>query len=112
VVVFLAIAWAFYRVTAMPSYLVLGGLASVGSLFSLHFVLLLDSRSLDHSFHSKHGLLKKAADQLTNRDFSVILLLFTLVGRLDWFLWLAALGSNIFWTVLLWIYRKEARSLS
>ncbi len=112
VVVFLAIAWAFYRTTAMSSYLVLGGLASMGSLFSLRFVLLLDSRPLDHSFRSKYGLLKKAADQLTNRDFSVILLLFTLVGELNWFLWLAALGSNIFWMVLLWIYRKEARSFS
>jgi phosphatidylglycerophosphate synthase len=112
VVLFLAIAWAFYRATAAPSYLLLGGLASVGSLFSLYFVLLLDSRSLNDSFNSKHHLLRAAADRLTNRDFSVILFLFTLVGKLDWFLWLAALGSNIFWTILLWIYWKEARSLS
>lgn len=112
VVLFLAIAWAIYRVTAAPSYLVLGALASTGSLFSLWFVLLLDTRSPDHSFHANHGLLRKAMNQLTNRDFSVILLLFALVGRLDWFLWLVALGSNIFWMVLLWIYRKEARSFS
>jgi phosphatidylglycerophosphate synthase len=115
VVVFLGIAWAFYRATAMPSYLVLGGLASIGSLFALCFVLLLESRPSNHSFHPfhlKHGLLRKAADRLTNRDFSVILLLFTLLGKLDWFLWLAALGSNVFWMALLWIYRKEAGSFS
>ncbi len=150
VVLFLAIAGTIYRVTATSSYLVLGGLASIGSLFSLCVVLLLDSRSLDRSFeeprpdrrgffdasgeksdlirsltppsqagtalavgvHSKHLLLRKAMDRLTNRDFSAILLLFTLLGKLDWFLWLAALGSNIFWMVLLWIYWKEERSFS
>jgi hypothetical protein len=30
---------------------------------------------------------------LTNRDFSVLILLFALLGILDWFLWGAALGS-------------------
>ena len=112
VVLFLAIAWAFYRTTAGSSYLVLGGLASIGSLLSLWFVLLLEFISLGHPSPLGHGPLRKVADRLTNRDFSVILLLFSLVGRLDWFLWIATLGSNIFWMVLLWLYRKEARSFS
>jgi len=112
VVLFLAIAWSFYRATAVPSYLVLGGLASIGSLLSLGFVLLWESISLGHPSPLGHGLLRKVAERLTNRDFSVILLLFALVGRLDGFLWLAAFGSNIFWIVLLWLYRKEARSFS
>ena len=117
VVLFLAMAWAIYKVTHAPSVLVLGYLASMGSLLSLGFVLLLQRQPSGDPYRPQHsndrnGLLKKATDRLTNRDFSAILLLFALMGRLDWFLWLAALGSNIFWVVLLWLYRKEARSFS
>jgi phosphatidylglycerophosphate synthase len=112
VVLFLAIAWSFYNATAVSAYLVLGGLASIGSLLCLGFVLLLESISVGHFSPLGHGLLRKVADRLTNRDFSVILLVFALVGRLDWFLWLAAFGSNIFWVVLLWLYRRAARSFS
>jgi phosphatidylglycerophosphate synthase len=111
-VLFLAMAWALYRVEAESLHLVLGGLASVGSLFSLWFVLLSESRSKGDKARSGQDLLKEAADRLTNRDFSVIVLVFTLLGRLDWFLWLAAIGSNIFWVVLLWLYRREAQSFS
>jgi phosphatidylglycerophosphate synthase len=112
VVLFLAIAWSFYDATASSSYLVLGGLASIGSLLSLWFVLLLESMSVGRSSQLGYGLLRKVADRLTNRDFSVILLVFALVGRLDWFLWLAAFGSNVFWVVLLWLYRRAVRSFS
>ena len=110
IVLFLAIAWSFYRATLVPSYLVLGGLASMGSLLSLGFVLHLEYSSLGRPSPLGHGLLRKVADRLTNRDFSVILLLFALGGRLDWFLWLATLGANLFWLVLLWLYRKEAQT--
>ena len=117
VVLFLAMAWAIYRVTHAPSELVLGYLASMGSLLSLGFVLGLQRQTSDDPDGSpptndRYGFLRKATDRLTNRDFSAILLVFALVGRLDWFLWLAALGSNIFWVVLLWLYQKEARSFS
>ncbi|HLB01776.1 MAG TPA: CDP-alcohol phosphatidyltransferase family protein [Nitrospiria bacterium] len=116
VVLFLAMAWAIYRATGAPSELVLGGLASIGSFFSLGFVLLLQRQPPGDPWsphaNDRYGFLRKATDRLTNRDFSVILFIFALLGRLDWFLWLAALGSNIFWVVLLWLYRKEARSFS
>lgn len=45
---------------------------------------------------------------MASRDFSVILLLFALIGRLDWFLWMAAIGSNVFWLMLAWITRPSA----
>jgi phosphatidylglycerophosphate synthase len=44
---------------------------------------------------------------MASRDFSVILLLFALIGRLDWFLWLVAIGSNVFWVMLAWITRPS-----
>src|SRR5213594_229791 len=45
---------------------------------------------------------------VTSRDFSVVLLVFALVGKLEWFLWLAAVGSNIFWIMLAWITRPSS----
>ncbi len=106
VAIFLAIAWSFYASHSHAGYLALGGLASLGSALSLRFVLL-SSRSKGGGTRDQG--LRKAADRLTNRDFSVILFLFALLGRLDWFLWLAALGSNLFWMVVWWLYRREAR---
>ncbi len=45
---------------------------------------------------------------MVSRDFSAVLLIFALVGKVEWFLWLAAAGSNIFWVVLAWITRPSS----
>jgi phosphatidylglycerophosphate synthase len=45
---------------------------------------------------------------VASRDFSVIVLLFALLGKLDWFLWMAALGSLAFAAVMLWVIRPSA----
>src|SRR2546428_8396473 len=41
-------------------------------------------------------------NSLVSRDFSVLILAFALVGHVDWFLPLAAIGSHIFWPVPAW----------
>ncbi|MDP7442644.1 MAG: hypothetical protein QGI37_12960, partial [Verrucomicrobiota bacterium] len=33
---------------------------------------------------------------LASRNFIYIIFIFAVVGKLDWFLWLAGIGSNIF----------------
>jgi phosphatidylglycerophosphate synthase len=45
---------------------------------------------------------------VASRDFSVVVLLFALFDRLDWFLWIAALGSTAFWLLMLWVIRPSA----
>lgn len=45
---------------------------------------------------------------VASRDFSVIVLVFALLGRLDWFLWLAAVGSMAFAGIMLWVLRPSA----
>ena len=47
---------------------------------------------------------------IASRDFSVALLLFTLFGKLDWFLWFAAAGSLAFAGIMLWVIRPSAVS--
>jgi 1L-myo-inositol 1-phosphate cytidylyltransferase / CDP-L-myo-inositol myo-inositolphosphotransferase len=45
---------------------------------------------------------------VASRDFSVIVLLFALIDKLDWFLWMAAIGSMGFVAVMLWVLRPSA----
>lgn len=47
---------------------------------------------------------------MASRDFSVALLAAALVGLLPWFLWLTAIGANLFWVMLAWVSRTSARS--
>ena len=110
IAIFLAIAWSFYILENSPFYLILGGFSSLGVSLSLWLVMLSERRRKNTEM-IKTGTAKGIADMLTNRDFSVILLLFTVIGKLDWFLWLTAVGSNLFWIILFWLYQREARLL-
>ena len=46
--------------------------------------------------------------RLASRDFSVIVFAFALIGHIQWFLLLAAIGSNIFWPFLAWQLRSSS----
>ncbi len=45
---------------------------------------------------------------VASRDFSVIVLLFAFFDRLDWFLWMAVVGSMGFVAAMLWVLRPSA----
>jgi 1L-myo-inositol 1-phosphate cytidylyltransferase / CDP-L-myo-inositol myo-inositolphosphotransferase len=45
---------------------------------------------------------------VASRDFSVIVLMFAVIGKLDWFLGLAAIGSVVFSLLMLWVIRPSA----
>jgi phosphatidylglycerophosphate synthase len=45
---------------------------------------------------------------VASRDFSVIVLLFALFDKLDWFLWMAAIGLMVFSLVMVWVIRPSA----
>ena len=45
---------------------------------------------------------------VASRDFSVIVFLFALLGKLEAFLWLAAIGSLAFAGVMIWVLRPAA----
>jgi 1L-myo-inositol 1-phosphate cytidylyltransferase / CDP-L-myo-inositol myo-inositolphosphotransferase len=44
---------------------------------------------------------------MASRDFSVILLFFAAIGKLNWFLWMTAIGANVFWVMLAWTARPS-----
>ena len=45
---------------------------------------------------------------VASRDFSVIVLIFAVIGKLDWFLWMAAIGSVVFSLLMLWVIRPSS----
>jgi 1L-myo-inositol 1-phosphate cytidylyltransferase / CDP-L-myo-inositol myo-inositolphosphotransferase len=47
---------------------------------------------------------------VASRDFSVIVLIFAVLDKLDWFLWMAAGGSVAFAIMMLWVIRPSAVS--
>jgi phosphatidylglycerophosphate synthase len=47
---------------------------------------------------------------VASRDFSVIVLIFAALDKLDWFLWMAAGGSVAFAIVMLWVIRPSSIS--
>jgi len=44
---------------------------------------------------------------MASRDFSVLLLFFAAIGKLGWFLWMTAVGANVFWVMLAWTTRPS-----
>lgn len=64
---------------------------------------------------SKSPRLEKLIDATTNRDFSILVLVLALVGRLDLFLWMAGIGVHLFWITALylqWQSPERARAIS
>lgn len=90
--------------------LVLGAAAVLGN--ALSFVLVTRAQKIKaasgwrtpvHAAWSEF-MLKNVA----SRDFSLIVLLAALLGKLDWFLWMASAGSLAFAVLMLWVIRPSA----
>jgi hypothetical protein len=51
-------------------------------------------------------------NQLTSRDFSVFVVAAAALGHLDWILWMAAVGTHVFWLsflgVQLYVFRLDS----
>jgi phosphatidylglycerophosphate synthase len=106
VAVFAGIAWSSYKGLGQTYFLLLGGLAAFGTIMAFIVVLL-----------TRHGRTRNASatidrliDGLTNRDFSLLLVVCALTGTLEWFLWALAIGVNIFWPIVLGFAYKAQRT--
>jgi hypothetical protein len=45
--------------------------------------------------------LQSLIDRMTNRDFSVLLLVLALLDRVEWFVWMLGIGVHCFWLLAL-----------
>jgi len=94
------------------TFLVLGAVAVLGNALSFMLVTRAQKiksasrwRTAVHAAWSEF-MLKNVA----SRDFSVIVLIAAVLGKLDWFLWMASAGSLVFAVLMLWVIRPSATS--
>jgi phosphatidylglycerophosphate synthase len=60
---------------------------------------------------SERGPLSVFVERIASRDYVYLILVFSAIGRLDWFIWTAAVGSHAFWLAL-WRLARRAPSAS
>lgn len=101
--------WAAYHAGWGLVAVVLGGLAIVGNVAA--FVVV---QRVFRVREQLEALPRRRVDTILNRlasrDFSVLILALSLLGHVEWFLALAAVGSNIFWPTLAWQLRSSSPS--
>ena len=96
--VFFAIGIGLYQATGQTVFIILGAFAVLGSLISF---ILLNSSIIDEKKRGSGnttGLIvkKDLTAKLANRDFIYLIFLMALIGRIDIFILITAVGSNVF----------------
>lgn len=57
---------------------------------------------------AERGPLSVFVERIASRDYVYLILALCAIGRLDWFIWTAAVGSNAFWLTLWWLARRQS----
>ncbi len=91
--------WAAYRSGWGTFALVLAGLAIIGNAAAFA-VVQRAFKVRDVLDTHRRRRVEAILHRLASRDFSVLILALALIGHVEWFLLLAAIGSNIFWPLL------------
>lgn len=104
--VFAGVAVGLHRINPDGPAVWLGVAAVTGAVLSFVVVL----RGMRLSRPDRKSLADKLVEGATNRDFSVLVLLLAVFDRLIVFLWLAAIGSHVFWMLALALQRAGAAS--
>lgn len=95
--VFACIAIGLIR-TEQTAYGTWLGLSAVlGAILS--FVVIV--RGMRFPPEDRNQTLQKLIDSATNRDFSVLVFILACFQGLEWFLWMTAIGSHVFWMTAL-----------
>jgi phosphatidylglycerophosphate synthase len=99
--IFAAIVRATYLRRPESSVLVVGALLVVGAAIAAGIV---------GAHMIRRRRVNRLLAQLMHRDFALIVLLAALVDRLEWFLWAAAIGINLFWPSVLALLIRDRRA--
>jgi hypothetical protein len=76
--------------------LLLGISAAIGVILCLAVLLRGMRIAADRQY-----LFSKLVDAAANRDFSLLLLVLALLGKMELFLWMAGIGIHFFWLAML-----------
>jgi phosphatidylglycerophosphate synthase len=104
--VFVAIGVGLYRTGSAAPVIPLATSAAIGVVISFIVVV----RGLRQSESRRNTLSQRLIEVTANRDFSVLLIILTAMGKLEWFLWATAIGVHFFWILILAAQMKESSS--
>lgn len=109
IAVFFSIGMGLFHTFGNKVYVVLGGLAAIGSLLSFLMLgaAITESKSQANSADENNRKKSDFVDKLANRDFTHFLFALALIDRLDVFIWLTAIGVNLLVLYLLFSRRKS-----
>lgn len=99
--------WAAYHAGWETFALASAGLAIVGNVAAFAVVQRV-FRIREKLDAPQRRRVEAILNRLVSRDFSVLILALALLGHVEWFLALAAVGSNIFWPTLTWQLRSSS----
>jgi phosphatidylglycerophosphate synthase len=97
IAVFAGIGFGLGRSDPASPALALGISAVLGVIISFAVIVCFMQRRSG----GKSSGLKKLIDATTNRDFSLLVLVLAIAGKLDLFLWIAGIGVHLFWIIAL-----------
>ena len=97
IAVFAGIGFGLARSDPASPALALGISAVLGVIISFAVIVCFMQRRSG----GKSSGLKKLIDATTNRDFSLLVLVLAIAGKLDLFLWMAGIGVHLFWIIAL-----------
>lgn len=108
--IFGSLGWAGYVNGGGRVFLILGLLAIIGNGLALWWVTRINKRSQERGWASPVQAARSAfvMKNMASRDFSIVVLLFAVFNLLGVFLWLATIGSHIFWMMMAWITRSPS----
>jgi phosphatidylglycerophosphate synthase len=106
IAVFAGIAWGSSQTLGQGYPLLLGGLAAFGTVMA--FLVVLTMRHGRPRIAS--ATVDRCIDALTNRDFSLLLVVCAVSATLPWFLWALAVGVNVFWPLALGLAWRAKRT--
>lgn len=111
IAIFLGVGVAVWKQDGLAAAPLLGGLLAAAAFIS--FPLVTRAEKTEDAGRARGGWedvwIEKMVTGLTSRDYSLLVLLCALVGKLAWFLWAAAIGAQVFWVVLLSLLWKAGR---
>ena len=55
------------------------------------------SRFIDRYPPDRRSGLARMVERVASRDYVYVLIVLAALGRLEWFIWAAAIGANLFW---------------
>jgi phosphatidylglycerophosphate synthase len=112
----MGIGWSFSVGETWPLWL--GGLAVAGTIGSAGMVYRHTMRGEGSTgplftsvVRSKTSALSSLMDSLTRRDFIYLVVALSAFGKASWFLALSAIGSPIFFVLVLWVARSERHTM-